>query len=577
MKQIHILTLFVILITLCSYSKQFFNTKKDLDMAFKSVYRTPGLPELSDSEESNMDNLTNEIQSKVENEAKKPYLPNKHKIFASDWLSISSIGFKNNQKYPLINTPSGQQVIIVDDKNTRINKKFKKGSVPAKTSFYFRLTSTYIYYNSLKSDINILGALPIKSVSQCWTIENKKECFKVLDKNKTTWTLCGKDNKVSTKWSCWIQKLAKLPIDEHCPFKDRNANLGGKIITKTITQPFIIIPIPSKHCNQDWNYEKKGGDWECDCKEGKEQSPIDLPPPQMAIDSPAKPIFEYEVVDGKIPVDFSGMKEGDVITVKYEKFALRIKHPNFGRIVTPDGAVYRAQEIVFHTPSEHTIEGERADLEMQVIHYGQTKGDIAKHVILSILFRNQPGHYNKFFEKLDVYNLPSPLDKEREVKNSLYVPHVFYSNTDDDMILVPPMSFFTYQGSLVEPPCSERTIHYVISKPIPLSNTTITLMREALRPPDLMDTKGNVKFNTKIYKNYRVINQLNGRAVFHYDHTKYNCPDFRKNKPKIPPKSHYEKVIKQSTKYFFVPGFKPSGIPDAYVVPVKEALENMSG
>ena len=49
-----------------------------------------------------------------------------------------------------------------------------------------------------------------------------------------------------------------------------------------------------------------------------------------------------------------------------------------GKIVTLDGAIYVAEEIVFHTPSEHTIQGKRFPLEVQIIHYGQSKGDIAK-------------------------------------------------------------------------------------------------------------------------------------------------------------------------------------------------------
>ena len=59
--------------------------------------------------------------------------------------------------------------------------------------------------------------------------------------------------------------------------------------------------------------------------------------------------------------------------------------------VLMDGGVYNAQELSIHTPSEHTINGEKFDVELQIVHYGQTIGDTAKQVIVSFLFKKSPG------------------------------------------------------------------------------------------------------------------------------------------------------------------------------------------
>jgi len=38
----------------------------------------------------------------------------------------------------------------------------------------------------------------------------------------------------------------------------------------------MIVPLPSLYCNQNWNYENLGADWNCKCAEGYFQSPVEL-------------------------------------------------------------------------------------------------------------------------------------------------------------------------------------------------------------------------------------------------------------------------------------------------------------
>jgi hypothetical protein len=43
-----------------------------------------------------------------------------------------------------------------------------------------------------------------------------------------------------------------------------------------VKQPVMVIPLPSPYCNQNWNYNSEGTDWNCKCSEGYQQSPIPL-------------------------------------------------------------------------------------------------------------------------------------------------------------------------------------------------------------------------------------------------------------------------------------------------------------
>lgn len=347
-----------------------------------------------------------------------------------------------------------------------------------------------------------------------------------------------------------------------------------------ITNPLFIIPSGSPNCNENWNYKENGNDWECQCKEGKAQSPIDLPAKDKATLSPIKPLINFEVIKPEDNFDtidkINEVKNGDqsdsTIKLRYHNEAIKLIAPNLGKIVKIDGSVYLAEEVQFHTPSEHTISGERFDLEMQVIYYGRTQGDIAKQIVLSFLFKKTPGKYNKFIDSLDFYSLPNPTERLRELYNNLYIPNVFYNSDDDEIPVIKPFSFYTYEGSLTSPPCTERTTHYVVSEPIALSSTAIELFREALRKPDTIDSKGNFVVDNSENQNNRSIQPLNNREVFFFDHSKFECPIFQKKKNKqVEPSGHYEKRLKDVTEYFYVNSKEPTGIPGSYVVSESEA------
>ncbi len=71
------------------------------------------------------------------------------------------------------------------------------------------------------------------------------------------------------------------------------------VIDDKVIEPIILIPLPSKQCNEGWTYLNNGKDWSCSCSEGLDQSPIDLPDPRNAISSPVMPLFKYEEVSAK--------------------------------------------------------------------------------------------------------------------------------------------------------------------------------------------------------------------------------------------------------------------------------------
>ena len=503
-------------------------------------------------------------------------------IQLSDWLSITSGSFDNLKKYPGL----GGSFIHVDKTFKRINDKFvspfEKHNIPNPFSFWFKQNLKYIYYFETKECNNALGQIYLDNVMDVRDLPREYGCFSIIERDQNvSYKICAETNFVKRKWLCKLQEICKVEKSIVCGGKKDGGVNNIKQQVKNIIQPMILIPLAAENCNQSWDYLKKGADWQCKCKEGDNQSPIDLPPQYNAIETPASPLFQYTPVFEEAENNAHG---GLVIKNKKHRIyfkdgALRIFAESFGKVVTLDGAGYYADEIVFHTPSEHKINGKTLDMEMKIIHKARTEGDFGKMLTLSFLFKRKPGSYNKFLDKLDFYNLPNPLETFMELREDLFIPEIFIDRDDGTEASgeMAPFSFYTYNGSTSEPPCNENTLVYVASDPIKISVATLELFREALKKPDQMNTEGRIINTSKnlTQSNRRHVMPLKGRAVFFHD-KKYDCPySFKKHYDKYN-RGHYEKVNKKVEQYFFVDGEKPSMMPGAYVVPDSEAKGKMS-
>jgi carbonic anhydrase len=308
-----------------------------------------------------------------------------------------------------------------------------------------------------------------------------------------------------------------------------------KILTKEIKQPVVILPVQDS-CNENFNYLQNGKDWECLCKTGREQSPIDLPLAKVAKKSNVKPVFVFKPIknsnlifennlykikiDNEHPSDFNDNLDFENLSEISDTYSFESNtgelDSSANRIVTLDGN-FQAQEIVFHTPSEHKLNGKRYDLEMQVIYIRENqtkfnneyfsssfmdykeKSKTNKYAILSFLFYKKPGEYNKFFQDIDYFSFPTT----NSILKNLYLPKLFYSLDDDRLTTSKPFSFYTYLGSLTTPPCTENVLHYVVSDPIPLATIVIDQFKNSLN---------------ECTQNTRDLQSSNGRAVFYYDY-----------------------------------------------------------
>lgn len=530
-------------------------------------------------------------------------------IRLSNWLKINSPQFLDASLFPkIVLNDYSTKSLPVSESGYRVNpiytgKKYSDPKYPpTKEHFYFRYTKDNLYYSTDPDNYLVLENISIKEISRIEQYDDDNDlsdCLKISTIRGIEWNICTEDKQIRHTWFCEMNK--DLNIDsEACKQLILEELSDPVVIDKTVTQPIILIPLPSKECNENWNYKNKGQDWECDCIEGKEQSPIDLPFVDLndfstsskdLVFSPVKPVFYYSEIDPKLTQtevnnyynnnkDYKNIniKEREFlantnIKLKYDKNKILIRHPNLGEIITLDGVSYKAEEIVFHTPSEHKIDGKKLDMEVEIIHYAQSKENMTKKLILNILFKRSPGVYNKFIDDIDAFNLPNPLIRERDITNKIHIHKFFYNSDEKGYLEMKDIDFYTYQGSLTSPPCTENTIHIVTAKPMLIGSTVLHLFKEAIKTPDVVDQDGNISLNTNEIRNNRSTQPLNGRRVYFFKTKKNIIEDIDEgsHSQDTLPNGHYEKIKKKMAQYFHVSTDKPSGMPGSFVVSEKEA------
>lgn len=143
--------------------------------------------------------------------------------------------------------------------------------VPCKSCFYFRLSGLNLYFTQVKEDMTVVGAISIKNVVMVQSAQGPGDCFKVVDGEKDNWVLCTGGSHEKSEWVCAIKYALGTPCTPD--------SLAKNIIEEKqkIIKPLWIIPLPSPICNEKWNYDQVGHEWNCKCFEGQLQSPIDLP------------------------------------------------------------------------------------------------------------------------------------------------------------------------------------------------------------------------------------------------------------------------------------------------------------
>lgn len=158
---------------------------------------------------------------------------------------------------------------------------------------------------------------------------------------------------------------------------------------------------------------------------------------------------------------------------------------------------YRPYELSFKSPSEHRLNGQQMDVELQIPMYKEG-GDVNKPTaVISVFFDSARSYYHSdFMESVGVMNVRSRRDEVVSSDINLF----------DFMNSLDVSTYFEYEGSLTEPPCSEGVTWYVIPNIKSLS------ARQSQQLARIWKNTSN--FYGAGRGNNRGIQKLNGRKLF---------------------------------------------------------------
>jgi carbonic anhydrase len=171
------------------------------------------------------------------------------------------------------------------------------------------------------------------------------------------------------------------------------------------------------------------------CKNGKEQSPIDI---HEMHNSNLQPIhFDY------LPVPLKIINNGHTIQISVKS----------GGGITIGSAKYQLVQFHFHKPSEEVINGKHFDMVVHLVH--QDVG--GKLAVVAVLLES--GKENPVLQSL-WNNLPADKGKEQAPGNvTVNVASMLPVN----------QNYYMFAGSLTTPPCSEGVTWYVLQSPVQVS------------------------------------------------------------------------------------------------------------
>ena len=205
-----------------------------------------------------------------------------------------------------------------------------------------------------------------------------------------------------------------------------------------------------------WSYEGDTGPerWaELDatyatCEAGQEQSPIDVN---------TAPVSDAE--QGADPVTYDYRPAA--FTLKKEPYTIKASAKDAGGITLGDEP-YDLLQFHIHTPSEHTLDGDRTELGVHLVHQN-ADGELA---VVQLFFK--PGEGDGPLSEAFA-DLPRTKDETTTLEGF-----------DVSTLLPDKRTTFRYDGSLTTPPCTENVRWIVMQEAMEGSSDLITTVQDLI-------------------------------------------------------------------------------------------------
>lgn len=223
-------------------------------------------------------------------------------------------------------------------------------------------------------------------------------------------------------------------------------------IRLSIALSLILLSYPAAASSEHWSYEGDEGPehwgelsqtFEA-CKNGRNQSPIDLTRPaaqtRNSLKLPVEPATRYKIENNGHTLQAAPLTNNVNIHI--------------------DQTLFQLKQFHFHIPSEYTFKGKHFPMEAHFVHQSAT-GELA---VISVMFKE--GKSNPALNPL----LAQILKPGQSLTQTININALYPQST----------AHFRLNGSLTTPPCSEGVKWIVFETPVNASKGQIETMRKII-------------------------------------------------------------------------------------------------
>ncbi|KAH7862399.1 hypothetical protein Vadar_004366 [Vaccinium darrowii] len=153
-----------------------------------------------------------------------------------------------------------------------------------------------------------------------------------------------------------------------------------------------------------------------------------------------------------------------------------------------NGTEYELKQCHWHSPSEHTINGRRYDLEFHMVHESKDQ----RVAVIGIIYKI--GRPDPFLSEMKEHIAAIADTKEEEMVVGM---------VDPSHIKIGSRKYYRYIGSLTTPPCTQNVVWTVLSKVRTVSREQVTLLRDAVHDDSETNARPLQLINGRRVKLYR--------------------------------------------------------------------------
>ncbi|XP_068987560.1 carbonic anhydrase 6-like isoform X1 [Bombus flavifrons] len=247
--------------------------------------------------------------------------------------------------------------------------------------------------------------------------------------------------------------------------------------------------------SDDWSYSGDHGPehWPGLCTTGKRQSPINIATEDIVKTDlgPLKFIRYNTGFNGKIT------NNGHSVQIRLYGAPIHLEGANLP-------STYILEQLHFHWPAEHTINGVRDALELHFVHYDEQYGNAnmaSQHkngiAVVATLFELNSDDNLDIMPILEAVELVSnAVGKTTALMGTKIIPYRFLPKNHT--------TYYHYDGSLTTPGCQEIVMWYILADKLTLSEQQLSIFRS------VGTNNGTLIFN------HRPTQSVGERTVYHH-------------------------------------------------------------